>query len=127
MKVLKSLASIQAQYEAVVREIESLKVKQNALKKAGIDYGTPNYKQGRYLRIVRPATDERGRQFEYIGADPEKQQVVLSAIERGKEYDELDGRLVSLEKALRRLDDDLYHLTNTFKWSHGLAIEDTTL
>lgn len=127
MKVIKSLASIQAQYQAVIREIDSLKVKQKVLKKAGIDYGTPNYKQGRYLRIVRPATDERGRQFEYIGADPEKQQVVLSAIERGKEYDELEGRLLSLEKALKRLDDDLYHLANTFKWSHGLAIEDGTL
>tara|TARA_R110000823_G_scaffold300710_1_gene421546 strand:+ start:272 stop:511 length:240 start_codon:yes stop_codon:yes gene_type:complete len=66
MKVLKSLDSIRVQYEAVVKAIAQLKVQQKALKKAGIDYGTPNYKEGKYLRIVRPATDERGRQFEYV-------------------------------------------------------------
>lgn len=127
MKVLKSLDSIRVQYEAVVKAIAELKVQQKALKKAGIDYGTPNYKEGKYLRIVRPATDERGRQFEYVGADPDKQEAVLSAIERGKEYDALGERVNKLEEALRNLENDVSYLAKRFEWSHGLAIEDADL
>ena len=51
MKVLKSLDSIRVQYDAVVKAIAELKVQQKALKKAGIDYGTPNYKEGKYLHL----------------------------------------------------------------------------
>ena len=127
MKVLKSLDSIRVQYEAVVKAIGELKVQQKALKKAGIDYGTPNYKEGKYLRIVRPATDERGRQFEYVGADPEKQEAVLSAIKRGKEYDALGERVNKLEEALKNLENDVSYLAKRFEWSHGLTIEDADL
>ena len=123
MNVLKSLDSIKVQYEAVVKSIGELKAQQKALKKAGIDYGTPNYKEGRYLRIVRPATEERGREFEYIGADPEKQNAILSAIGRGKEYDSLGESVKKLEDALSNLDNDVSNLARRFEWSHGLAID----
>lgn len=125
--MLKSLDSIRVQYDAVVKAIAELKVQQKALKKAGIDYGTPNYKEGKYLRIIRPATDERGRQFEYVGADPEKQEAVLSAIERGKEYDGLGERVNKLEEALKNLENDVSYLAKRFGWSHGLVIEDADL
>ena len=122
MKVLKSLTSIQSQYEAVIAAIGELKSEQKALKKAGILYGTPTYKQGKYLRIVRPATEDRGRQFEYVGADPDKQQAVLEAIQRGKKYDDAGDQIKALEKALQILDGDLSSLANQFQWSHKLPI-----
>ncbi|MBO1367258.1 hypothetical protein BVH60_14320 [Vibrio cholerae] len=122
MSILKSLDLIKMQYEAVVECIEELKSTQAALEKAGIDYGTPNYKEGKYLRIVRPAKDGRGRQFEYVGSDPAKQKVVLSAIERGKEYDALDKRVKQLEESLRKLDSDMSYIVKNFEWSHGLSL-----
>lgn len=122
MKFTELLDSIKSQHEAVSKQVVDLKAKQKVLKKAGIEYGTPSYKEGRYLRIIRPANAERGRKFDYIGADPDKQKAVLDAIGRGKQFDLLGSEIASLEEALGFVESELSHLSMRFKWKHGIDI-----
>lgn len=120
-KVHKVLDSIMKQFQSSLEIISDLKARQKALKKAGLEYGSPNYKNGRYLRIVKPASGDNGRQFQYIGADPEKQKAVLEAIDRGREYDELGKQIADLSNALAKLVHDLEYAESGFIWSHQVA------
>lgn len=120
-KVPEVLDSIMKQYQSSLEIISDLQGRQKALKKAGLEYGSPNYKNGRYLRIVKPANGDNGRQFQYIGADPEKQKAVLEAIDRGREYDELGKQIADLSNALAKLEHDLEYVEIGFGWSHQVA------
>jgi hypothetical protein len=120
-KVPAVLDSILKQYQSSLKVIADLQARQKALKKAGLEYGSPNYKNGRYLRIVKPAAGDNGRQFQYIGADPEKQKAVLEAIDRGKVYDELEKQIIELNNALAKLEHGLEYVESSFSWSHQVA------
>lgn len=120
-KVPAVLDSIMKRYQSSLVAISDLQARQKALKKAGLEYGSPNYKNGRYLRIVKPATGDNSRQFQYIGADPQKQKAVLEAIDRGREYDELGQQIADLSRALAKLEHDLEYAESGFSWSHQVA------
>lgn len=115
MKVMQHVADIQNSYADAISYLDTLREQKKALKKSGIKYGAPSYKEGKYLRIVHPDTDGKGRKFEYIGADPTKQKAVLDRIERGKAYDAIDRRIVELEGKLASLSNELFHVSMDFK------------
>lgn len=94
------LAKIQKAHDSKADFVKRLIKAQKALKKAGIDYGTPTYKNKKYMRIVRPAANGEPRQFDYVGADPEKQEAALAALERGRKYDELTEKISELEQEI---------------------------
>lgn len=117
------LESIMKQYQSALRAIVELETRQKALKNAGLEYGSPSYKNGRYLRVVKPASGDSGRQFLYIGADPEKQKAVLEAIDRGKVYNKLGRKITALSAALVDLEYDLKCVESEFCWSHEEILE----
>lgn len=117
------LNEIKSRYSQVIKTHRQLIKQSDKLRNAGLDYGTPHYKQGKYLRIVKPSINGQ-REYVYVGADPEKQQAALYAIERGKDYtllrqaaDELEAYVDRLHFALQRaIDDD-------FSWSHSAGLQ----
>ena len=107
MNVVNQLSKISKRYFGIKEAITDFRGQQQALKKLGIGYGSPSYKNGKYLRIVRPGANGGKRIFEYIGADPQKQEHALACIERGKLYDEIENEIQALFSAERQLSDDL--------------------
>lgn len=67
-----------------------------ALELEGVEYGTPSYKAGKYLRIVKGGRGQQ-REFVYVGSDPEKIEVALAAIERGRQVLDLKVNLERVE------------------------------
>lgn len=106
-QVKRLLATIQKVYDDNSKLVKALKAKQKALEKAGIDYGSPHYKQDRYLRIVKPVTTGKKREFVYVGADPTRQKAALDALERGKQFDQLNAQISAAETATNRLESAL--------------------
>lgn len=106
------LAIIQKKYDNKMKTIKRLRKEQSILKQASIDYGTPTYKNKKYLRIVRPAAKGQPRQFEYIGADPEKQKSALDALVRGQHHDTLNEEIEGVEKTLFTIQSTLDQVAN---------------
>ncbi len=68
---------------------------------------TPHYRDGKYLYLIHPMQN-RERQREYIGSDPEKIQDALDRIERKKEYDALNEKLADIDFALTQIQAHLF-------------------
>lgn len=98
------LAKIQKTHDKHKATIKQLRKEQAALKKAGISYGNPSYKQGKYMRIVKPSKAGEKRAFDYIGTDPVKQQAALEALERGRQYDALEEQVQAIDASLGALE-----------------------
>jgi hypothetical protein len=115
------LAKIQKTHDQRASVVKQLRKEQAALKKAGISYGSPHYKQGKYLRIVKPSKAGEKRGFDYIGADPEKQQAALDALERGRQYDELEEQAQAVQASMAALENSLSHVVRELEWSQKAA------
>lgn len=121
MSIKSLLSKIQKNYDGNVRVLKGLRKEQVALTKAGVDYGTPNYRNQRYLRIVKPAVGDQPRQFDYIGSDKTKQEAALSALARGKEFEKISEQINQLEKDQVRIADALRVLIDEHGWSQKAA------
>lgn len=106
------LAKIEKSHAEKVTVVKALRKEQAILKKLGIDYGTPAFKNDKYLRIVRPAVGDKPREFEYVGADPAKQQAAYDALERGKQYDALGAEIEEIERLLYSVESSLGNVVN---------------
>lgn len=98
-------------------KLQEIGAQKAQLLKQGIDYGTPHYKENRYLRIVKPSRDG-ARDFVYVGADPVKQGAALEALERGKRYDSLIAKEREIEESLATLESALDRVL----WDFGQSV-----
>lgn len=104
----KQIIQINEMRVVALQRIENAKKRMTALKKAGLEYGRPNYyKAGEYLRLIYPATQDKPRHSRYIGNKPEKQREALEAIARAHEYDVLAQCVKRLESTVLQLDHDI--------------------
>lgn len=116
-EIAQLLAEIQRTHDQRAATVKQLRKEQTALKKQGINYGTPHYKQGKYLRIVKPSKAGEKRVFDYIGADPVKQQAALDALDRGRRYDELGEQAQAVQTSISVLKSSLSHVVRELEWS----------
>jgi len=115
------LAKIQKTHDQRVTTVKQIRKEQAALKKAGINYGSAHYKQGKYLRIVKPSKAGEKRAFDYVGADPVKQQAALDALERGRQYDALEEQAQAVQDSLGTLETALSNVIRELEWSQKTA------
>lgn len=85
--------------ESLARKYREILTRMHELKRAGLIYAKPHYRQGKYLYLIYPMKDGQRRR-EYIGADPEKIQEALQAINRVHEYEALSSKLARTEGCL---------------------------
>ena len=85
--------------ESLARKYREILTRMHELKRAGLIYAKPYYRQGKYLYLIYPMKDGQRRR-EYIGADPEKIQEALQAINRVHEYEALSSKLARTEGCL---------------------------
>ena len=98
--------------ESLSRNYREITTRMNELKRAGLIYAKPHYRQGRYLYLIYPMKDGERRR-EYIGADPEKIQEALQAINWVHEYEALSNKLARTEGAFSKAQYELDQLIET--------------
>ncbi len=92
--------------EALQEKINDLTAKLVEIEYQGVINATPYYKDGKYLQLIHPMTNgERVR--EYVGADPEKVQEALAAVERYKAWVELDQERAKYQGILNQIHSEL--------------------
>ena len=99
--------------ESLSRQYREILTRMHELKRAGLIYAKPHYRQGKYLYLIYPMKDGERRR-EYIGADPEKIQEALQAINRVHEYEALSSKLARTEGCLSQGQLQLNQLIRTF-------------
>ena len=85
--------------ESLSNQCREIHARMHELKRAGLIYAKPHYRQGKYLYLIYPMKDGERRR-EYIGADPKKIQEALQAINRVHEYEMLSNKLARTEGCL---------------------------
>ena len=98
--------------ESLSRKYREIITRMHELKRAGLIYAKPHYRQGKYLYLIYPMKDGERRR-EYIGADPEKIKVALQAINRVHEYEALSNKLARTEGCLSQGQLQLNQLVRT--------------
>ncbi len=98
--------------ESLSRKYREIITRMNELERAGLIYAKPHYRQGKYLYLIYPMKDGQRRR-EYIGADPEKIEVALQAINRVHEYEALSNKLARTEGCLSQAQLQLNQLIRT--------------
>ncbi len=98
--------------ESLSRKYREILTRIHELKRAGLFYAKPHYRQGKYLYLIYPMKDGERRR-EYIGADPEKKKVALQAINRVHEYEALSNKLARTEGCLSQGQLQLNQLVRT--------------
>src|SRR5208283_4140644 len=99
--------------ESLSRQCREIHARMHELKRAGLIYAKPHYRQGKYLYLIFPMKDGVRRR-EYIGADPKKIQEALQAINRVYEYEMLSNKLARTEGCLSQGQLQLNQLIRTF-------------
>ena len=98
--------------ESLSRKYREILVRMHELERAGLIYAKPHYRQGKYLYLIYPMKDGERRR-EYIGADPEKIESALQAINRVHEYEALSSKLARTEGCLSQGQSQLDQLIRT--------------
>ena len=98
-KMLAEASKLPELIESFARKYREIMTRMQELKRAGLIYAKPHYRQGKYLYLIYPMKDGERRR-EYIGADPEKIEVALQAINRVHEYEALSNKLARTEGCL---------------------------
>ena len=98
--------------ESLSRQYREITTRMHELKRAGLIYAKPHYRQGKYLYLIYPMKDGERRR-EYIGADPEKIESALQAINRVHEYEALSSKLARTEGSLSQGQSQLDQLIRT--------------
>lgn len=99
--------------ESLSNQCREIHARMHELKRAGLIYAKPHYRQGKYLYLIFPMKDGERRR-EYIGADPKKIQEALQAINRVYEYEMLSNKLARTEGCLSQGQLQLNQLIRTF-------------
>ena len=99
--------------ESLSNQCREIHARMHELKRAGLIYAKPHYRQGKYLYLIFPMKDGVRRR-EYIGADPKKIQEALQAINRVYEYEMLSNKLARTEGCLSQGQLQLNQLIRTF-------------
>jgi len=98
--------------ESLCRQYREILTRMDELKTAGLIYAKPHYRQGKYLYLIYPMKDG-DRRREYIGADHEKIESALQAINRVHEYEALSSKLARTEGCLSQGQSQLDQLIRT--------------
>lgn len=117
--VLGSIEVIKKNYESLRDKERSLLKERNGLIKQGVEYGTPSYKEGRYLRIIQSTKGGEKQKSKYIGSNKDKISKVVAEVERGKRVLVIDHMLAQINT----LTYDLRVNLDRVVWSQKLAIE----
>jgi hypothetical protein len=82
-------------------EVDRLELDQQmaALKKQGLIYANPHWREQKYLTLLYPTKPGEDRRREYVGKDPQKVQDALQAIQRAKDYEQLAARAKGIHDA----------------------------
>lgn len=85
--------------ENLQRRERDLENQINRLRNLGWVDAKPHYRDGKYLYLIYPMVNGERRR-EYIGADQNKIQDALDAIERKSEIENLENRLADISSAI---------------------------
>jgi hypothetical protein len=111
-KMLAEVLRLPELIESFARKYREIMTRMQELKRAGLIYAKPHYRQGKYLYLIYPMKDGERRR-EYIGADPEKIKSALQAIDRVREYEALSSKLARTEGCLSQGQRELSQLIRT--------------
>ena len=95
------VAALPRLIDGIDRELREVCSRMKVLEKNGLVYATEHWRDDRYLYLIYPMTGG-DRRREYVGADSVKIAEARAGIERGREFDELAGRLKQIEGRLQR-------------------------
>ncbi len=98
--------------ESLCSRYREILTRMHELERAGIIYAKPHYRQGKYLYLIYPMKDGERRR-EYIGADPQKINEALQAVNRVHEYEALSRKLAQTEGCLSQGQSQLNLLIRT--------------
>ncbi len=114
-KILKSLKASSGLLPDLIErsagDVKSLDDQMKALKRAGLIYASPHWREGKYFYLIHPTTAE-GRKREYVGTDPKRIEQAMAAIERAKQYDELRQQFDQRARELGRIERELQYLVS---------------
>lgn len=111
-----SSAKLPALIVARATRLADLHERMSQLKQAGLIYAAAHWREGKYLYLVHPVKKSGERKREYVGNDPAKIEEAKAALERAKQYDELEAKSGDLERQLmevrRYLQNAISHLSD---------------
>lgn len=86
-----AIQQIEDKHNSLINTIQEITEQIEALKSAGVMYGKPSYKGGKYLRLIQGKGQDRV--FKYIGSDPDTIKTTLEQVERGNKVNQLQQAL----------------------------------
>jgi hypothetical protein len=107
----KKFVSLKKRYQKLNKELAKLQAEKKTLEKAGVEFGTPNWKsqitkrdgsRREYLRILYV-----GDKVKYIGCKEDKVQETMAAIKRGVRVKELDSKIRDIEYKIEDTIEDI--------------------
>lgn len=87
-----------------IQEVSYNTSRMKALDDAGRIYATPHWRDGKYLYLLYPGRDQKGKRVrEYIGADAARVKASLQKVENARQFDELDRQTRWASRELERV------------------------
>jgi hypothetical protein len=87
------------------------------LKKQGLIYAKPHWRNGKYLYLLHPTKAGEKRIREYVGSESDKIEAAEAAMLRATQYTELEKRLQKLQNVASEGRKDLVDAIETFtRW-----------
>ncbi len=109
MKVTASLSHVAGEFPSLIetleRQITQIAQNMDALKKAGLVYATPHWREGKYFYLLHPQKPGQKRNREYVGCDPQRIEAAKQAIARAKQYDEFGQELSKLQYRIEQVEE----------------------
>jgi len=99
--------------DQIDREVARITERMTALRKAGLIYASPYWREKKYFYLIHPTTTE-GRKREYVGTDTAKIEQATAAIERATEYDLLHAQREQKLRELSHIEIQLGHVLARF-------------
>lgn len=93
--IQRRLEGLPALVDSLHAHIDSLESRMAALKKAGLIYAKPHWREDRYFMLVPPMANGHRPNPTYVGIDAAKIKAATEGIARANEYNELK-RLVEI-------------------------------
>ncbi|MCF3643222.1 hypothetical protein LXM94_25010 [Rhizobium sp. TRM95111] len=111
-KTTAALTALASEFPALInrldKEIDGIVGRMDLLKKGGLIYASPHWRKDssgaeKYFYLLYPQQAGEKRRREYVGCDLEKIEEARAAIERGKEFDELNKQLSALKSRIEQV------------------------
>tara|TARA_R110002096_G_scaffold54712_3_gene140995 strand:- start:879 stop:1316 length:438 start_codon:yes stop_codon:yes gene_type:complete len=122
MPIKRQLNSIQRKYDAAIEIEKSIKKEMRSLERQGLMQGAISFKDGKYMRVVTSGNCNEERQFNYIGADKEKQQLAREAIARRQRHEVLQLSLSEIRNFQHQIESMLDDINMDANINHGHRI-----